>query len=151
FLAPRAGRVCYRVNPPNDGAGVIDCVAYGKFTGDTGPYGLPVPITPDNRSLERGNRTGQSVADWTRTISPTPENNAGQMVQLPTLYGNAVINQGEECDGAALAGKTCADVGFAKGTLACRQCHFDTAGCSFCGNDAINGSEQCDGTDLGGR
>jgi len=151
FLPPRAGRVCYRVNPPNDGAGVIDCVAYGRFTGDNGPYGPATPITPDNRSLQRVNRTGRNVGDWAGTLAPTPENNAGQGVQLTTLCGDAVINQGEECDGTALSGKTCADLAFAKGTLACRQCHFDTRQCSFCGNDAINGSEQCDGTDLGGR
>src|SRR5262249_26678425 len=52
MLAPRAGRVCYRVNPPqaSNGTGVIDCVAYGKFSGDVGPFGPPTPLTPDNRS-----------------------------------------------------------------------------------------------------
>src|SRR5262245_26699649 len=151
FLAPRAGRVCYAVNPPNDGAGVVDCVAYGKFTGDTGPFGPPTPITPDNRSLQRVDRNGRTINDWSGTITPTPENNAGQGVQLVTLCGDGVINQGEECDGTALGGKACADLGFAKGTLGCRQCHYDSSGCSFCGNDAINGTEQCDGADFGGR
>ena len=151
FLPPVAGRVCYRVNPPNQGAGVIDCVAYGRFTGDNGPYGPPTPLTPDNRALQRANRTGRNVDDWIAVLTPTLQNNAGQAVQLATLCGDDVVNQGEVCDGAALGGKTCADLGFARGTLACRQCHFDTSGCTFCGNDAINGTEECDGAALGGR
>jgi hypothetical protein len=48
-LAPHAGRVCYRVNDPQDpnqNTGLIDCVAYGKFAGDTGRYGAATPLTP---------------------------------------------------------------------------------------------------------
>ena len=154
LLAQGAGRVCYRVNPPQDGfqpTGIIDCVAYGKFTGATGRFGPPTPITPENRSLQRIATSGMSVADWTGALQPTPENNAGMGAILPTLCGDGAISQGEECDGTALGGASCASLGFASGTLACTECHYDTAACSFCGNGAINGNEQCDGTALGGR
>ena len=60
-LAPLAGRVCYRVNDPQDpnqNTGLIDCVAYGKYGGDTGRYGPPTPLTPTNRSLQRVNTSG---------------------------------------------------------------------------------------------
>jgi hypothetical protein len=153
-LAPGAGRVCYRVNPPQDPVqptGIIDCVAYGKFTGDTGRFGPPTPITPENRSLQRVGTSGMTVTDWTGELQPTPENNAGVGAILPTLCGDGAISQGEECDGDALGGASCATLGFASGALACQQCHFDTTACSFCGNGAINGAEECDGTALGGR
>jgi len=52
------------------------------------------------------------------------------------------VSQGEQCDGDALAGATCASRGFASGTLQCAQCHFDASGCSFCGNGVINGREE---------
>jgi hypothetical protein len=152
-LAPRHGRVCYRVNPPqaSNATGVIDCVAYGKFTGDVGPFGPPTPITPDDRSLQRVGFSGSAADDWASTLGPTPANNAGVTATLATLCGDGNVSQGEDCDGQALAGKTCASLGFATGDLVCRECHFDTTGCTFCGNGAINGKEECDGADVGGR
>jgi hypothetical protein len=150
-FSARGGRVCYRVNPPQDpnqSAGVIDCVAWGNFSGDTGSFGAPTAATPDNRSLQRVDTTGTTRKDFMGVLVPTPENNAGLGTQLPTLCGNSQINQGEQCDGTALGGQTCATRAFASGTLKCRQCHFDTSGCTFCGNGVVNGTEQCDGMDL---
>ena len=44
--------------------------------------------------------------------------------------GNGVTEAGEECDGADLAGKSCAGVGYTAGTLACTaRCRFDVGGC----------------------
>jgi hypothetical protein len=153
MLPPHDGRVCYRVNPPQaaNATGVIDCVAYGKFAGDVGPFGLATPLTPDNRSLQRMGASGRTIDDWTTTLNPTPTNNAGVAATLQTLCGDGVVSQGEACDSRALGGQTCASLGFATGDLVCRECHVDTSGCSFCGNGAINGKEECDGTDLGGR
>ena len=153
-LAPLAGRVCYRVNnpqDPNQSTGIIDCVAYGKYGGDTGRNGAPSPRAPDNRSLQRVNTTGSTLDDFATTLQPTPQNNAGVGVQLATLCGNGAVSGGEECDGDELGGKTCASEGFASGKLGCTQCHLDTSKCSFCGNDAINTGEECDGPDLGGQ
>ena len=153
-LAPLVGRVCYRVNDPQDpsqNTGLIDCVAYGKYGGDTGQNGLPSPRSPDNRSLQRVNTTGSTLDDFATTLQPTPQNNAGVGVQLATLCGNAAVSGGEQCDGEELGGKTCTSEGFASGKLGCTQCHLDTTKCSFCGNDAINTGEECDGPDLGGQ
>lgn len=151
FLRPRAGRVCYAIVGPI-GLTPLDCVAYGAFTGENGTFGPPTRVTPDNRALQRVARTGRNRTDWTGVLDPVLENNAGGTGTLPaTLCGDDVISQGEECDGSALGGETCASLGFAKGRLRCVQCHFDTRQCTTCGNDAINGKEECDGTDLGER
>jgi hypothetical protein len=153
-LAPLAGRVCYRVNDPQDpnqNTGLIDCVAYGKYGGETGRNGAPTSLTPDNRSLQRANNTGVTVDDFSAVLQPTPQNNDGVGVQLATLCGNGQVSGGEQCDGEELGGKTCASEGFASGKLRCVQCHLDTSKCSFCGNDAINTGEECDGPDLGGE
>ena len=154
MLAPRDGRVCYFVNPPQAAGqptGVIDCVAYGKFRGEKGPFGPPTPITPDNRALRRIALTGRNVDDWRGVLEPDPTNDAGNDKTLSTLCGDGAVSQGEQCDGDALAGATCASLGFASGMLQCAQCHFDASRCSFCGNGVINGREECDGADLGGR
>jgi hypothetical protein len=147
FLHPKAGRVCYGV-----GNTVIDCVAYGDFTGADIGTGPPTSRTPDNRALQRTKYSGKSRADWTTVLDPVLERNSGTTGTLPaTLCGDGIISQGEECDGEALAGASCASLGFAKGKLACVQCHYDTSACTACGNDAINGKEECDGSDLGER
>ncbi len=38
--------------------------------------------------------------------------------------GNNVINEGEQCDGQNLNGKTCADLGYDSGTLSCKNCKY---------------------------
>jgi hypothetical protein len=152
LLHPTDGRVCYEV-AGTLGPVTIDCVAYGAFTGDNGTFGPPVQATPDDRSLLRSMRTGHNRTDWAAMLNPTPADNAGFEVTMTSLCGNGTIDQGEQCDGKALAGLTCQSppFNFPKGKLQCTQCHFDVTKCSTCGNDAINGSEQCDGTDLGGN
>jgi hypothetical protein len=151
FLRPRNGRVCYAVATGN-GFSPVDCVAYGKFTGTTGSFGAPTRLTPDNRVLRRVDLTGRNRRDWTSALDPVLENNAGGTGAPPaTLCGDGIISQGEECDGDALGGATCESLGFAKGDLACFQCHYDTDGCTDCGNDQIDAKEECDGTDLGDR
>ncbi len=68
--------------------------------------------------------------------------------------GNGVIDGAEECDGDALGGESCTDLGFATGTLACNsQCTFDTSDCSnagSCGDGTLDAGEQCDGAALDG-
>jgi hypothetical protein len=70
------------------------------------------------------------------------------------VCGDGQQEGAEVCDGAALGGRTCQDVGFYEGSLAClADCTgFDTSACvGVCGDSLINGSEICDGAALGGR
>ncbi len=69
------------------------------------------------------------------------------------LCGNGMVDAGEACDGADLAGSDCAELGFDGGTLACSaNCSYDTSACvrETCGDGVINGTEDCDGAQLGG-
>ena len=64
----------------------------------------------------------------------------------PAKCGNGIIEPGEQCDGAAHAGQTCATRGFDDGQLRCTlKCAFDTLKCQACGNGKVEGSESCDG------
>ena len=92
--------------------------------------------------------------------------------QLPQPEcGNNQIETGESCDSADLNLKSCLDLGFKGGTLACsNDCNFDTSGCfecvgdehctqdaakpycrnhvcvPKCGNNQLDDDEACDGT-----
>lgn len=58
--------------------------------------------------------------------------------------GDGAVDPGEDCDGASLAGATCATLGYDKGSLACAgDCHFDTSGC--CKNECAGppGDHEC--------
>ncbi len=47
-----------------------------------------------------------------------------------TRCGNRVRDEGEDCDGIALGGASCASLGFVRGTLDCQaDCSFDTTAC----------------------
>lgn len=71
------------------------------------------------------------------------------------VCGDGVVGAGEECDGANLAGSSCASLlaGYT-GSLGCTVgCKFDKSTCKppgSCGDGKKSGSEECDGTDLGG-
>jgi hypothetical protein len=150
LMHPVDGRICYRADNGFGVLDIVDCVAYGDYTGPRDGFGRPVAATPDNRALVRIDDTGNNRSDWRSELEPRPQNNAGVTAVMATQCGDGVISLGEECDGADLAGETCASLGFVRGKLECRQCHFDTSRCSFCGNDELNDGEQCDGTDLDG-
>lgn len=74
---------------------------------------------------------------------------AGNVTTGP-VCGNAVLEEGEACDGNRLDGATCETFGFAGGTLACAgNCQaVDTTGCEAaetCGNGVLDANETCDG------
>ncbi len=89
--------------------------------------------------------------------TPTDPSDAGSFPAPPNPCGNGLLDDGEQCDGADLAGETCESQGFDEGTLRCgRACTFDTGACraegeGFCGDGVINGGEVCDGERLLGR
>jgi cysteine-rich repeat protein len=62
--------------------------------------------------------------------------------------GDGVVESSEQCDGGDLHGKSCNDLGFSSGTLACNaSCRFDTTACtpsSACGDGVLDVGEQCD-------
>lgn len=148
MMATHHGRVCYQVRDGNGGTTLVDCIAYGDFTGENGAFGRP-EVTPDNRSLQRVQLTGVNRPDWITALTPAPQNNAGAITTMATLCGDGQISQGEVCDGTELGGETCASLGFAKGKLRCVECHRDTRNCTFCGNDEKGDDEECDGPDFG--
>lgn len=61
--------------------------------------------------------------------------------------GNGVLDMGEQCDGANLAGATCGSQGFDAGSLACSaSCTFNTGACInyVCGNASCEpGEDSC--------
>ena len=67
----------------------------------------------------------------------------------PNTCGNGVVDPGEQCDGAALRGLSCATVDpfFTGGTLLCSDsCTLDTTKCMHgtCGNGVIDPGEDCE-------
>lgn len=57
-----------------------------------------------------------------------------------SVCGNGILETGEQCDGSALAGQTCASRGYASGTLTCNSnCTFNTSGCSSGGGGGGGG------------
>jgi len=68
--------------------------------------------------------------------------------------GDGFIQQGvETCDGADIAGESCATQGFDEGVLVCAaNCMgYDTNSCYACGNDVLEEAENCDGSVYAGN
>ncbi len=69
--------------------------------------------------------------------------------QPPSSCNNGVLDAGEACDGANLAGASCQSLGYKGGTLRCDTgCGFDTSQCfgyPNCGNGTADGLDACDG------
>ena len=52
-------------------------------------------------------------------------------IEIISLCGNGVIDQGEQCDGSNLAGQTCSSRGYTGGTLSCNStCTINTSQCT---------------------
>lgn len=73
----------------------------------------------------------------------------------PASCGDGLLQAPEVCDGAMLAGATCASLGYGPGTLSCRSScgGFDTSLCGpllSCGDGIRGGIEACDRTSFGG-
>ena len=106
LMAPENGRVCYEADDGAGGFETIDCVAYGKYTGERDGFGKPVAATPANRSLVRVDDTGINRTDWQAFLEPRPQTNAGVISVMNTQCGDGAISLGEDCDGDDLGGET---------------------------------------------
>jgi hypothetical protein len=63
---------------------------------------------------------------------PNGDGQPSLLCPLPGVCGNAVVEAGEQCDGANLGGQTCEGLGYTLGgTLACTaSCGFSVSGCA---------------------
>lgn len=81
----------------------------------------------------------------------TPAAILGLGCEEEAVCGNGQRESGEQCDGAALGGQTCANHGYTLGALGCGDdCTYDVSDCYDCGNGTAEGAETCDGSDLAG-
>lgn len=77
------------------------------------------------------------------TTDPSTTTTTGPVIAC----GDGIIDITEECEGADLAGQSCATLGFTGGTLTCAaNCAFDKSLCvsESCGDAIKNGGEECD-------
>jgi len=76
-------------------------------------------------------RIADGEDNWVLCLQTPGEANVEDNV-VPVICGDGKIEGEEQCDGDALDGKTCVDVGdFDGGTLGCADsCAFDTSGCT---------------------
>jgi hypothetical protein len=102
--------------------------------------------------VDTGGGTGSGTTTAlpeTTAVAPASSGTGGP------VCGDGALQADEECDGADLGGKSCADFGLGAGALACSAaCTIDLGGCAppqTCGDGTLDGDEQCEGTDLGGQ
>ncbi|MBU1244535.1 LamG domain-containing protein [Myxococcota bacterium] len=97
-------------------------------------------------------KTGANNANNVNNIILNNVNNLNNLNNV--TCGNGVLDTGEACDGADLAGATCVSLGYEGTGLACdAACQYDVSACDpprTCGNGVLNPGERCDGTNLDG-
>lgn len=100
-------------------------ITTGGGAGTTGGGGAGAGTTGGGGSGNVGNQGGQGA------VGGGGEGNAHQGGAGGVDYcGNGFLDPGEACDGAELAGESCATFGFLDGALACVDCAFDASGCA---------------------
>jgi cysteine-rich repeat protein len=123
----------------------------------------PTGALVEDPALEPCPTCGNGVTDPSEECDG-PDSCAGGQVCVPPGSAEACtcadtcgtipgIQSGEECDGGDLGGRTCADLGFPGGVLACTpECTLDTSGCltAVCGDGLVGPEEVCDVGGIGG-
>lgn len=155
--------VCHVNKEPDQGS---DRNAFGKSYED-GAYAWDGTVEGEGKKLWEvdtdgdGFTNGEEMGDPNGTWSEGDAVNATQTDPADandkpsgSPCGNGTLDDGEECDGSELNGKSCTDAGASGTGLACNdQCKFDTTNCNktMCGDNKKEGAEVCDGTDLDGK
>jgi formylglycine-generating enzyme required for sulfatase activity len=85
-----------------------------------GCVGLPPP--PPLRDGTTSEAAGTSGAGDSST-------DAGETTDATPGCGNGAVEPGEPCDGAAVEGLRCEDLGLPSGSVACTDCRIDVSGC----------------------
>ncbi len=159
FQAPAASQDEDLTTVASSDAGLCNTVSLSDFLGDVsnqepieqqtcGPCILDTCAATYVRCTFVGCGVG-NCCRYTCTCDPTctsgnPPGGACRLL-LPPCCGNGVQESSEECDDPDLDGKTCTDLGFQGGTLACNgDCTFDTSECIECGNGTCEMGEDCE-------
>lgn len=84
------GRVCFGLFDFFDGQGPrpVDCVGYGDFTGDNGPYGAPASQPQLGLALVRTSETDDNQSDFD-LLAPSPQNVEGAVGMIDGTPGDA--------------------------------------------------------------
>jgi cysteine-rich repeat protein len=123
--------------------------ASGSTSGTTGSGGS---------STTTGTGGGAGTGGSTTSVggggsSTTGSGGMGGVGGAPVGCGNGVHEGMEECDGADLNGKSCADFGYSNPSgLGCDpSCHFDSSSCKTICDGTLEPGEVCDGMNLNGH
>ncbi len=120
-----------------------------------GPTGATPTPSADDTGIDETDpleTSGGQSASGSGNVTSTSTSTSEETSQPPATCGDGVLEGDERCDGKDLGVMSCADFGFAQGTLVCdAQCNVITDGCRSCGDGMLAASELCDGTSLGGE
>ena len=73
-------------------------------------------------------------------LSETTDAAVNVTASIPSVCGNGILENGEQCDGSAFGGASCASQGFSGGTLSCNSnCTFNTSACTSGGGGGGGG------------
>lgn len=112
--------------------------AAADTTASTGEAATAATDTPATATTtDAGTTAGSDTPTGTDTGSGTT---GAATTGVPGDCGNDMIEDGEQCDGADLGGKQCADVdpAYIGGTLVCgASCTFDASGCMVAPDEAL--------------
>ncbi len=123
---------------------LVGCAKGTHYVGDGGSSSTGSSAGGDAATSSQSASTAQSTTSAESTSADTTASSTGTGAKL---CGNGVVDPGEQCDGANLAGRTCATQGIAGGTLACNpDCTLNTSLCGQCNDGVVQPGlgEDCD-------